>query len=61
MTLFATAFRMGIEPFFFSHAKEKNAAVTYATITKYFVIFGAVILSARYNFFRFTKGAHNSG
>ncbi|MCY2686575.1 oligosaccharide flippase family protein [Salinimicrobium sp. TH3] len=43
MTLFATAFRMGIEPFFFSHAKEKNAAVTYATITKYFVIFGAVI------------------
>jgi len=44
MTLFATAFRMGIEPFFFSHAKEENAPRTYATITKYFVIFGALIL-----------------
>ena len=44
MTLFATAFRMGIEPFFFSHAKEKNAPQTYAAITKYFVIFGALIL-----------------
>ena len=44
MTLFATAFRMGIEPFFFSHAKEKDARKTYALITKYFVIFGAVIL-----------------
>lgn len=44
MTLFATAFRMGIEPFFFSHAKEKDATRTYALITKYFVIFGAAIL-----------------
>ena len=44
MTLFATAFRMGIEPFFFSHAKEENAQSTYAVVTKYFVIFGAVIL-----------------
>jgi O-antigen/teichoic acid export membrane protein len=44
MTLFATAFRMGIEPFFFSHAKEKDATHTYALITKYFVIFGAAIL-----------------
>jgi len=44
MTLFATAFRMGIEPFFFSHAKEKDAPTTYATITKYFVIFGSFIL-----------------
>ena len=44
MTLFATAFRLGIEPFFFSQAKEMNAAQTYAKITKYFVIFGAVIL-----------------
>ncbi len=46
MTLFATAFRMGIEPFFFSHAKEKNASGTYATITQYFVIFGSFILVA---------------
>ena len=43
MTLFATAFRMGIEPFFFSHAKEDDAPATYALITKYFVIFGACI------------------
>ena len=40
MTLFATAFRLGIEPFFFNHAKEENAKTTYATITKYFAIFG---------------------
>lgn len=44
MTLFATAFRMGIEPFFFSHAKEKDATKTYALITRYFVVFGAIIL-----------------
>ncbi|MFL9845399.1 oligosaccharide flippase family protein [Flavobacterium rhizosphaerae] len=44
MTLFTTAFRLGIEPFFFSHAKNENAPKTYAVITKYFVIFGSVIL-----------------
>lgn len=44
MTLFATAFRLGIEPFFFSHSKSESAPQTYATITKYFVIFGSVIL-----------------
>jgi O-antigen/teichoic acid export membrane protein len=44
MTLFSTAFRLGIEPFFFSHAQNKNAPQTYATITEYFVIFGSVIL-----------------
>ncbi|GER58718.1 polysaccharide biosynthesis protein [Patiriisocius marinus] len=43
MTLFATAFRLGIEPFFFNHAKEKNAKETYALITKYFTILGCVI------------------
>ncbi|EDM45269.1 polysaccharide biosynthesis protein [unidentified eubacterium SCB49] len=43
MTLFATAFRLGIEPFFFNHAKEKNAKNTYAVITKYFTIFGCII------------------
>ncbi|MDB9795572.1 oligosaccharide flippase family protein [Flavobacteriaceae bacterium] len=43
MTLFATAFRMGIEPFFFSHAKSKNPQRAYAVITQYFVIFGSVI------------------
>lgn len=44
MTLFATAFRLGIEPFFFSHATAKNAKKNYASITKYFTIFGALIL-----------------
>lgn len=44
MTLFATAFRMGIEPFFFSQAQEKNAPETYALITRYFVVFGSIIL-----------------
>lgn len=44
MTLFATAFRMGVEPFFFSKAKEENAPETYALITRYFVAFGSVIL-----------------
>jgi O-antigen/teichoic acid export membrane protein len=44
MVLFATAFRLGIEPFFFSHASNENAPQTYAMITKYFVIFGSLIL-----------------
>lgn len=44
MTLFATAFRLGVEPFFFSHSKNEDAPHTYAMITKYFVIFGSMIL-----------------
>ena len=44
MTLFATAFRMGIEPFFFSHSKSENPQKAYAQITNYFVILGSVIL-----------------
>ncbi len=44
MTLYATAFRLGIEPFFFSHAKSKNPQKGYALILEYFVIFGAIIL-----------------
>lgn len=44
MVLYATAFRLGIEPFFFSHASHENARQTYANITKYFVIFGSLIL-----------------
>lgn len=44
MVLFSTAFRLGVEPFFFSHAKDKNAPQTYADITKYFVIIGSLIL-----------------
>ena len=44
MVLFATAFRLGIEPFFFSHSGNENASQTYAVITKYFVIMGSLIL-----------------
>ena len=44
MTLFATAFRLGIEPFFFAHASSKNPKITYAHITRFFVIFGSIIL-----------------
>jgi O-antigen/teichoic acid export membrane protein len=44
LTLFATAFRLGIEPFFFNHSKHKDAKENYATITKYFTILGSMIL-----------------
>jgi O-antigen/teichoic acid export membrane protein len=43
MVLFRTGYTLGIEPFFFSHASDANAPQTYATITKYFVIFGSFI------------------
>ncbi len=43
MVLFRTAYTLGIEPFFFSHADKENATQTYATVTKYFVIFGSFI------------------
>ncbi|WP_396597644.1 lipopolysaccharide biosynthesis protein [Dokdonia sp. R86516] len=46
MTLFATAFRIGIEPFFFSEAKNENAQVMYAQITKAFVVLGSIALFA---------------
>ncbi len=44
MTLFSTAFRLGIEPFFFNHAKEKNAKETYANITLYFTVLGSLMM-----------------
>ncbi|NGY36653.1 oligosaccharide flippase family protein [Flavobacterium sp. XN-5] len=46
MVLYRTAYTLGIEPFFFSHAADKNAPQTYAMVTKYFVIFGSFILLA---------------
>ncbi|MFS4466300.1 lipopolysaccharide biosynthesis protein [Maribacter sp. 2210JD10-5] len=46
MTLFATAFRMGIEPFFFSHSDTKEPQKAYAQITNYFVVLGSIILLA---------------
>lgn len=44
MTLYITAFRLGAEPFFFNHAKEKNAKNNYATIFKWFSILGAIFM-----------------
>lgn len=44
MTLFGTAFRLGVEPFFFSHATTANPTKAYAIITKYFAILGGLIL-----------------
>lgn len=44
MTLFATAFRLGVEPFFFSHANSTNPQDNYARILEFFVAMGAFIL-----------------
>jgi len=44
MTLFAAAFRLGIEPFFFRHANSSNPQKAYGQITNYFVIMGSFIL-----------------
>jgi O-antigen/teichoic acid export membrane protein len=44
MTLYAQAFRLGVEPFFFSQSGDKNATAQYALITKAFVAFGAIAL-----------------
>lgn len=43
MTLFIQAFRYAAEPFFFSHAKEKESRKIYADVMKYFVIVCATI------------------
>ncbi len=42
MMLFIKAFKMGAEPFFFNHAKDKNAKENYAKIMKYFTIVGSI-------------------
>ncbi|UNY99680.1 polysaccharide biosynthesis C-terminal domain-containing protein [Zhouia spongiae] len=44
MTLFITAFKLGVEPFFFSNADKDDAKKTYASILLYFTIFGSFIL-----------------
>jgi len=44
MMLFATAYRLGIEPFFFSQSKTKDATKNYAKILEFFVVCGAFIL-----------------
>lgn len=44
MVLFRQAYTLGIEPFFFNYAKNEDAPVKYATITKYFAIIGSLIM-----------------
>lgn len=46
LSIFVNAFRLGAEPFFFNHAKNKNAGQTYARIMDYFVIAVCVIFIA---------------
>ncbi len=46
LSIFIQAFRLGAEPFFFSHAKNKNAGQTYARIMDYFVIAVCLIFVA---------------
>jgi O-antigen/teichoic acid export membrane protein len=46
LSIFIQAFRLGAEPFFFSHAKNKNAGHTYARIMDYFVITVCVMFVA---------------
>ncbi|ELA09365.1 hypothetical protein MOMA_03145 [Moraxella macacae 0408225] len=43
MTLFVTAYRMGIEPFLFKQMKNADATKTYATLTEYFTLFASVV------------------
>lgn len=43
LSIFVNAFRLGAEPFFFNHAKNKNAAQTYSRIMDYFVITVCII------------------
>lgn len=43
MTLFVTAYRMGIEPYFFKQMKNENAKITYAKVTEYFSFFACVV------------------
>ncbi len=42
MTLYITAFRLGAEPFFFSHSKEQDAKQKYAKILLWFTIVGSI-------------------
>ena len=44
ITLFSTAFKLGIEPFIFSSAQNSSAEKTYALILEIFVIFSSFIL-----------------
>lgn len=63
LNIFIQAFRLGAEPFFFSHAKNENAGQNYAQIMNYFVITLSVIfiaLTANIDILKyFIKGNHS--
>lgn len=42
MTLFVTAYRMGVEPYFFKQMNNQDAKIKYAKITEYFTLFASV-------------------
>ncbi len=44
MTLFSTAYKLAIEPFFFREADEENSTKSYALVLEIFVIIGSSIL-----------------
>ena len=44
MTLFSTAYKLAIEPFFFREANKKNSANSYALVLETFIIIGSSIL-----------------
>ncbi len=46
LTLFRQAYLLGIEPFFFSHAKNENSGKSYAKLMDMFVIVNSIILLA---------------
>ena len=46
LTLFRQAYLLGIEPFFFSHAKNENSGNSYAKLMDMFVVVNCVILLA---------------
>ena len=56
MMLFATAYRLGIEPFIFSQSKTKDATKNYAKILEFFVTCGALILLVVVVFVDILKG-----
>lgn len=43
MTLFVTAYRMGIEPYFFKQMKNADAKNSYAKVTEYFSLFASIV------------------
>lgn len=43
MTLFVTAYRMGIEPYFFKQMNSENAKNNYAKVTEYFSFFASIV------------------